>query len=282
MAKPGTPTVPSIVGQAVTARLKHYPAPAVRVTPLIASEARKCSRAIGFRLFGTPKNIPLTPEDLRRMREGDHYHQITQEELARTCNARSEIPFDHLPAAPVGGKGDAGWRLTDGRKAWVEIKSVSHNAWARHVGLYQGVPCGPRIENLVQGGLGALAPKVNAELLHIIYVDVETDDVAEWLIGLDEQLSHLEVIGVDDNGEPQYPTIRTVVADELDRLTRILALCEAGTLPERVVPGFGPVNEPPAADAGYADPWNCKFCPWQPTCAALPVGQVAEFGEMAA
>jgi hypothetical protein len=88
-------------------------------------------------------------------------------------------------------------------------------------------------------------------------VNKATSDIADWIIGVDEPLPHLD-----------GRTVRTMVADELRRMAGILSRIDAGQLPRAVIPGHGVVLNPPARDS-KGQPWNCRYCAFQPTCAAL-------------
>lgn len=271
---PGVPTAKAVIGAALTTRLRGYSRPNPVTAPLLASDALKCARRIGFRLFGTEPDIRYTREELARFEDGDYIDSIAAEVLAQKKDARTQVPFNWLPAAPLKGKADAGYRADDARKVVVEVKSQNERGWSRAVGLWDNVPPAPKVEWLVQAGLGACSPTIQADIVHIVLVDNDRLEVAEWLIGVDDPL---DLPDVPSDGPV---TIRGLVEQEARRQTLILSACEGGTLPPREVPGYGVVAEPPSRDDYKADPWACRFCPFQPSCSKLDAGPVADFGEM--
>lgn len=279
----GIPTSAPVVGEKVSARLTSGRRPRPAVTFLRASDALRCARRVGFGLFGTPADIPFTAQEKARFTEGDYVDATAAEVLARSRDARTQVPFHWLPTLPLGGKADAGYVDSQGRRVIVEAKSASHNAWARAVGLWDSVPPAPKPEWLVQGGLAALAPAMGADRVHIVLVDNETYDVAEWVLGVDDPLDGPDFPWVThpETGEVSPPTIRTMVYAEVDRLVEIFARASKGTLPARVVPGYGLVAVPPDRDS-RDEPWACRFCPWQPSCSRMDADAVADFGEVAA
>jgi hypothetical protein len=44
-------------------------------------------------------------------------------------------------------------------------------------------------------------------------------------------------------------------------------------LPWRNIPGYGVVKDPPPEES-KDEPWNCRYCGWQPLCADLPASKV--------
>jgi hypothetical protein len=272
----GVKTTPAIVGAALTRRLRQYPRVDPVGAPLIASDALKCARRIGFRLFGVDPDIRYTRDELARFQDGDHVDAIAAEVFAREKNARTQIPFNWLPDVPLKGKADAGYRTTIGRKVIVEVKSQNERGWSRAVGLWDGIPAAPKVEWVVQAGLAACSPTLAAELIHIVLVDNDRFEVAEWLIEVDE------TIELPDGPAGEPVTVRGLAEAEVRRQSLILSTCEGGTLPPRDVPGFGYVEQPPPRDDQHGEPWQCRFCNWQPTCARLDGGPVPDFGEIAA
>lgn len=280
----GVPTCPPLIGRKLTKRLRGYPVPTPVVAPLLAHEALKCPRRIGFRLFGVQPDIRYTQAELARFEEGDFVDNTAAEVLVAERNARIQVPFSWLPLLALKGKADGGYRDSMGLKVVVETKSINEKGFSRAVGSWQNVPAAPKVEWLVQAGLAACSPTIAADLLHVVLVDNERYETAEWLLGLNEPLELPDVAAEVDGetGEIVRPTIRRLVMGEVWRLAEVLATCERGALPARVVPGFGLVLIPPAADEDRAEPWQCRFCPFQPTCARLPADEVPDFGEIAA
>jgi hypothetical protein len=154
-----------------------------------------------------------------------------------------------------------------GKKRCVEIKSMKAYPFLKSAGGTdnfgrQVEPEGPKIEHVLQCGLYGHAPQIQADELYLVYLNNENGRLAEWIIPLAG-----EPVGPD--GEDVIPRVQA----ELDRLTAIAADIRAGLLPWRHIPGFGVVKDPPAADS-KDNPWNCRYCAWQPLCASLPASKV--------
>lgn len=279
----GVRTNPAVVGDLLTKRLHRFPRPAPVEAPLLAHEALKCSRRIGFRLFGTPPDIKYTRAELARFEDGDFIDSVAGEVFAQELDARTQVHFNWLPEVRLKGKADAGYRDPTRRKVIAETKSINEKGWSRCVGLWDSVPAAPKVEWLVQVGLAACSPTLDAQLVHIVLVDDDRLEVAEWIIGVDTPLDLPEWPATldPDTGEIALPTIRDLVTAEVVRQAQILEECENGTLPARDIPGFGPVVEPPSRFEEHTAPWQCRFCQFQPTCVALPMDAVPEYGEMA-
>lgn len=276
---PGLRTSAPIVGPALERRLREFDRPIPVAAPLLAHEALKCARRIGFRLFGREPDLKATREERARYEDGDFVDAVAAEVLVLEKGCRIQVPFNWLPEYPLKGKADAATS-----KVVAEVKSQNEKGYSRAVGAWDGVPAAPKPEWLIQAGLAACSPSIGASSVHIVLVDNDRFEVAEWLVPVDRPLDLPELPPAEVNvetGEMVLPTVRTLVVAELDRQAGVLGLCEEGTLPGRDVPGFGRVVDPPGRDE-YGDPWQCRFCPWQPSCKGLPAAEVADFGEMAA
>lgn len=255
-----------IAGPAITLRLRQEresggERPTAFGTRLRCSDARACSRKIAFGMLKVPKDIPLTDDALMAFKAGDFYHQIVQEALVQTLDARCEVPIDWSPTISLSGHADAAFEWY-GKKVVAEIKSMAGYGFDYAVGNRKSkTGPGPKVEHLVQAGLYALAPQINAEAVHVIYVSKDRGTCGEWLIGVDDELRHLE----------DTPTVRSLVGEEIARLLGLLKRVDGGEIPKRFIPGHGVVNDPPEAGS-RGDPWQCRFCAWQPTCAGLPSG----------
>lgn len=229
-------------------------------TRLRCSDAYGCARKLAFASLGVPKDVQYSAESLIAFRAGDAYHQMAQEAAVAFLDARCEWPVDWTPELSLSGHADAIYNDEHGTVC-VEIKSMAGYGFRLATG--QGKEeAGPKVDHLLQVGLYALAPQIRADRVHIVYVDKDRNLTAEWVIGIDDPLPHLD-----------EASVRELVADELVRLAGVLADLDAGRLPARDVPGFGIVDVPPEVDS-RDDPWNCRYCSWQPTCAALATGAV--------
>ena len=258
-----------LAGAAITKRLREDreqrgEKPTAANTRLRCSDAHACSRRIAFGMLKIPRDIPLSDDSLMAFKAGDFYHQIAQEALTLALGARCEVPIDWSPQISLSGHCDAVYDGGDAPVA-VEIKSMGGYGFEYAVGnrKSQSGP-GPKPEHLVQAGLYALAPQIRAAEVHIVYLSKDRGTCAEWLIGVDQPLTHLA----------DSPTVESLVAAEIERLQGLLKRVDGGQLPKRFIPGFGVVDDPPESGS-RAQPWNCRFCAWQPTCAGLPTEPVA-------
>lgn len=228
---------------------------------LRGSMAGKCSRAIGFEILGFAPDLGFETTTLIAFEMGDAGHDIIQRTLVAAFGAELEVPADWSPTIDLAINSDGVYpdrsAFPDAERVNVEIKTVKAFAFDIATGVRERGETGPKYEHLLQAGLGALAPSINAATLHIIYMSKEDGRIAEWLIPLDDPLPHLE-----------HRTVREMVAAELVRFTGILGRLDAGELPRAVVPGFGLVQNPPPR-AIKTQPWQCRYCRWQPTCSSL-------------
>lgn len=253
-------------------------------TRLRCSDAYACARKIAFSSLGVPKDVAYSRESLIAFRAGDAYHHIAQEAAVASLDARCEYPVDWTPVLSLSGHCDGVYTLgqlkgllgpehkvvTDlwdkgakgSDRVAVEIKSTAGYAFRLATGRSGNEPPGPKIEHLIQVGLYALSPQVSAKWVHVALIDKDRNLTAEWLIGVDEPLPHL-------GGR----TVRQLITQECERLAQLLAEMDNGDLPARNIPGFGMVDDPPSADS-RDNPWNCRYCAWQPTCTTLPTQTV--------
>lgn len=237
-------------------------------TLLRGSDAYRCSRQIGFGALKVPRVVPFTTDNLMAFDAGQHHHTRLQGILAQRFGAELEVPVSYKDVGiDLSGHADAVYTADDDLRC-VEIKSMKAYPFLRSAGGTDRFgrhvdPEGPKVDHLVQCGIYAHAPQINADTLHLCYINKEDGQVAEWLIPM--------------KGEPVGPDgedVLTLVLTELDRLTNIGVDISRGLLPWRNIPGFGVVKDPPAADS-KDNPWNCRYCGWQPLCAHLPVSKVA-------
>lgn len=248
-------------------------------TQFQCSNAYACSRQLAYRALDVPKDIVYTAEEIATFRTGDAYHHMAKEAAVRALNASCEMPVDWTGTVSLSGFCDGVYVLSRLRglvsdharivewfrsrhafaldKVAVEVKSMADYGFELATGMAtkRGNVAGPKYADLLQCGLYALSPQIDAKWCHIVYIDKETDAVAEWIVGVDEELPHLGW------------TVRAMVEKELDRLADIAKQIDDGDLPARVVPGFGVVQSPPARGS-KGEPWSCRYCSWQPTCDA--------------
>ncbi len=227
-------------------------------TRLRGSQALSCARKIAFESIGYPGDVELDTKTLTAFRYGHLAHDdLIQPALVECFGAEVEVGATWMPELSLSLWLDAVYEAPV--KTAVEIKSMASYGFDVATGAKKNSrePAGPKAEHVVQSALGALAPDVGAERQHIIYLSKERGSIAEWIFGVDEPLPHLE-----------GATPRELVTEELARMAGILGRLDDGLLPRRVIPGHGLVIDPPAKDS-KGQPWLCRYCAFQPTCAGL-------------
>lgn len=237
-------------------------------TLLRCSDAWQCGRKTAFGALKVPRVVPFTTDTLMAFDAGKHHHTRLQGLLASKFGAELEVPISYKEAGiDLSGHADAAYKWS-GKQRAVEIKSMKDYPFLKSAGGTDNfgrevTAEGPKVEHLVQCGLYAHAPQLQAETCHIVYINKADGRVAEWLVPMDG-----EAVGPD--GED----LRTLVLAELDRLQAIATDIKNGLLPWRRIPGYGLVKDPPPAGVKGGQPWNCVYCAWQPLCALLPASKV--------
>lgn len=235
-------------------------------TLLRGSDAYRCARQIAFGALKVPRVVPYSTDGLMAFDAGQHHHTRLQGILASKFDAQLEVAVSYREQGiDVSGHADAAY-LWAGKQRVVEIKSMKAFPFLKSAGGTDNfgrtvTPEGPKIDHVVQAGIYGHAPQIRADTLHLVYINKEDGRIAEWLL---------------DMGDPFGPDgtkIVELVVDELDRLTRIAEDISNGLLPWRTIPGHGVVKDPPAADT-KSQPWNCRYCSWQPLCARLPASKI--------
>lgn len=242
--------------------------PTAARTLLRGSDAWRCSRQVAFGALRVPRSVALGTETLMAFDAGQHHHTRLQGVLAKRFGAELEVPVSYKEVGiDLSGHADAVYEEAQIRRV-VEIKSMKAYPFLRATGGTDRfgrniVPEGPKTDHLVQAGIYANAPQVRAQEVHMAYINKEDGAVGEWLVPM--------------VGEPVGPGGEDLVAlveRELERLSGVARDVEAGYLPWRRIPGFGLVKHPPA-EGTRDEPWNCRYCGWQPLCALLPASRVS-------
>lgn len=235
-------------------------------TLLRGSDAWACGRKIAFGALKVPRVVPFSTDTLMAFDAGKHHHTRLQGLLAKKFGAELEVPISYKDVGiDLSGHADAAYEWA-GKKRAVEIKSMKAYPFLKSAGGIDRYgrevePEGPKVDHLVQCGIYANAPQLQAETCHMVYINKEDGRVAEFLVPMDGQ-------AVGPDGED----LRTLVLAELERLNGIAEDIRNGLLPWRRIPGFGVVKAPPA-DGSKDEPWNCRYCAWQPLCASLPTSK---------
>jgi len=120
----------------------------------------------------------------------------------------------------------------------------------------------PKLEHVAQAAIYAIG--LEADGIHMVYICKETGmrrdgihpgQILEWILSMDDVIE----------GE----TIRDIGMGELYRMQRVWDRVQQGVIPERDIPGYGPVDNPPLYH-GEGHPWNCRYCNHRDACAPLP------------
>lgn len=226
------------------------------------SMALDCERKIALQALGVAPAVELGTEQLVTFDIGQSYHDRIQQALVDTFGAQTEVKCSYRDeGGDVSGHADAVYEHA-GQKVIVEIKSMKAYAFGLAIdgNQWDNYGPGPKQEHLTQAALYGLAPQIQADLVHMIYINKDSGEMAEWLLPMHGALVHL-------GGPPVTPA--QLARRELVRFARIGESLDAGMMPARVIPGHGLVSVPPAADT-KVKPWNCRYCGWQPICAAQP------------
>ena len=244
--------------------------PTADATLMRGSDAYRCGRQITFGAHKIPRVVPYETSTLLAFDAGRHHHARLQGLLASKFGAELEVPVSYKEqGTDLSGHADAFYTSDepDAARVVVEIKSMKSYPFLKSAGGVDRYgrdvdPEGPKIDHVVQAGIYGCSPQLRADKVLMAYLEKETGKVAEWLIPI--------------KGTPFGPhgeDIYTLVMAELGRLTRIADDIRKGLLSWRRIPGHGVVKDPPSADS-KDEPWNCRYCAWQPLCAKLPPSPV--------
>lgn len=246
------------------------------------SNAGSCSRAIAYSALGVPQSNLPTAADHFVMRLGRMTHEDWQ--------AFFLAYFDQLGAVEVrvvegdrAGTIDAVLFDKDGRAlVALEVKTVDGYSYKLAVGEQRGPALGPKFDHIIQAALGARA--LNAGEAVILYfargavskgqakrskIDDYRRVMAEWTLT-----------------RAQYEPIAD---QEIERITAILGLVDAGVLPARKIPDpelplTAVITDPTRGvwmahdgdrllDTGSY--WGCEYCRWLDTCAQTEPGRTS-------
>ena len=220
-----------------------------------ASEAGKCSRAIGFRVAGVPPTEELDLTGKFAMWLGRVIHQMVQDAItAKYPTMVAEAPWR---ADGVSGRADLSGGLSIeaplDEDQVSEIKTIAPFGFEKAVTGTRGAqPEGPDRAHVLQGMLSAHA--LGIALVEPIYVNKAA--------GAGKPVFHSWEIPYDVKWQG-------AVQVELERLRGIVAQVKNGHLPPRIFEGEIITNP------GLVK-WPCDYCPWLGACVELPSGEVDE------
>lgn len=225
------------------------------------SDAGKCSRQIAFQILEFERQVPIPPATLMAFKVGHALHDAVQTVAEQRLEAEREVVADWRPQYDVSCHGDLLYTMkSTGLRTVGEIKSKAGYGFLLATGerASEDGP-GPKMEDVLQAALTAAAPNIDAQLIHMIYLDKDKHGIAEWLIDMDQPFPQW-------GGSP-----RELAMAELERFTGIFGRIDDGLMPVRYIPNFGRVQEPPAQNTRN-DPWQCRYCAFQPVCVRMEVG----------
>ena len=215
------------------------------------SQAGKCTRQMAFEALSWEPDISLSDSIIRNFSAGDTWHDLAQEWLCDAFGAEIEVDCELKLCSGeiVTGHADALVVVGSHRVVW-EIKSMAPYSWDRAVeGTKVSDPEGVRDDHWLQASLYAVALRANE--ITVAYVNRATGEWATENMNVDR-------IGVDD---------------WLLRTNYISGMIDAKMLPSRMIGGEVIQSPPPASSKD--GPWQCRYCPYQPTCSKMQSGLVS-------
>lgn len=261
---PGFPPNVAFIGPVLYRHLEAKraalgPKPTAGGTRLRISDASRCSREIGFKLIGILGD-ELEGRTLLTFDIGTFLHETFQEAMEASYGAEAEVVVSYAGLdISLSGSADNVY-VRDGEIVVAEYKSVGYGfEYATGTRPSRKGP-GPKRAHLMQATLYAMAPDLDAKLIHIVYVSKGTSETAEWLLDLDTAYDYLD-------GQ----TLRELATAELTRLQGIMARVDAGYLPARYVPGEGRIEQPSRGRSVKSSD-ACRYCAYFDSCSALPSG----------
>lgn len=242
---------------------------------LWASDAGSCARKIGLALAGYDASDPIDGPGLWVTNLGNIIHTAIQEVMVEIYgdDAKCEfrVTYDDLS---LSARLDGLVTLANGKVICYELKTMGGFGFDKSVGLNRKAyklnekgPEGPRASAKLQGALNALA--AGADELRIGHVSMEavSKQLAEKVNWSDEQRILAEWVYPRSVFEPWAKA-------EKRRLASILAVVDAGRLPDRVViddnmkvAKLNPDDNRP--------PWQCTYCAYRETCSVFGPGEPA-------
>ena len=172
----------------------------------------------------------------------------------------------------------AGGKLTprpgrDFYRIVLELKTMGGFGFDKSIGLNRkahaltGKPEGPRSSAKLQGALNALAADADELRIGHIYLEAVSKQLAQKVNFSDEQ----RILA-----EWSYPrsVFEPWAQAEKRRMKGLLAVVDAGRLPDRIV--IGDDMKPAKLDPDAARPaWNCSYCAYRDLCSEFGKGEPA-------
>lgn len=227
------------------------------------SNSGKCARQIGFKQAGIEEDLPMEPLVHWTFFVGDTWHYQLQQVLDAN-GYESEIEIDLIDEFGLVAHVDS---YNAELREVVEIKSQADTGFMFAVGLRQSGSegPGPSYDHVIQAAVGAWALTNSdrpVDWMRIIYINKNQAMFGEWLIPMGMEIPVLQM------------TPWQAAEQEIRRQHKIHERVQDGLLPRRHIPTWGDVIDPPSAD-DRGQPWQCRYCAFQPTCKKLPVEPVS-------
>lgn len=227
----------TLVARAIAARPLQPAKPTAAGTAVRASAAGSCLRQMTWNVAAhlDPDQAVEQASSLA-MDVGTALHTSIQEGLVQ-LGYDVEVPVDWSPDYPVSGHADAVGSV-DGTRQLVELKTTGALSYVR---------AAPKPEHVLQAGIYACSPQIQADQIVIAYIDRSRFAVVEHTLETDD--------------------VRDDVTTELCRMSLAAFLADVGhPRPPRVVArGMEPVVLDPT-DRGD---WQCRFCAWRDRCVEV-------------
>lgn len=251
-----------------------------RRTRFHLSDAGKCARAIAYAALEVPSSNPMDLTGIHNTRIGTEIHNAWQA-VVRAKYPEAQVEPRHV-ILDGDGSGYSDLVLTLDKVIAFELKSIGGFGYKLAVGE-RGAAQGPKFEHLVQGALNAQAADADELVIGYLSKEAISVNVAQRKGFTELQRFCAEWTFTREQYEP-------IAEAELNRVARILAMLDEGTLPARKIPGGelppGAVITDPSTgqwrvhdgaggivDAGTF--WMCSYCRWQDSCAQTSTGRQA-------
>lgn len=246
-----------------------------------AHRAGNCTRALGYRAMNVPVTEPLTVADLWRFHLGHGAHDTYQASLSKLATPDSPWQHEVFVEYDLGSGYKLGCKIDSinedqGEKVVVEAKSINGFGFKKQVGA-RGPAEGPKQGAFLQGAIGAFL--VGADRLVVLSLSLELLSDAELAKLNVEQIDASKFIAAWIYERTEF---EPAAAKTIERMRKVVAMVEAGTLPPRWTPNMpanariiepnGPrghgkwviANDGEIISAGTT--WECGYCPYKTRC----------------
>ena len=204
--------------------------------------------------------------------QGDNWHDLVKRALGHQLPRGWQITYEHEGNADglVGFHADALVRTWPERaRVIVEIKSMARYAFDLAMGrnVRSDEAPGPKLDHVTQAALAAHG--TDSAAVWMIYCCKDSGEIADWVIPFAEPVTDPDHVWF------MRETPQSLALTELERVAWIdTEHVQEKRLPERAIPGLPIITDPPPRGS-KGQPWQCRYCPVQPSCVAHGPGVVA-------